>query len=125
MQVAGALAAAHEARIVHRDLKLSNIMVTERGRVKVLDFGIAKQMDRIGAAADKSDFSISRSSEVIGTLSYMSPEQAQGHAVDARSDIFSLGSVLYEMLTGRRAFLAETAPDTLAAVVLKGTGAAR
>jgi hypothetical protein len=119
VQIADALAAAHDAKIVHRDLKPSNIMVTERGLVKVLDFGIAKQIDKITSAASSSDVSISRSGEVIGTLSYMSPEQAQGHAVDARSDIFSFGSVLYEMLSGRRAFLAETGLDTIAAVVSK------
>jgi len=118
-QIADALAAAHDAHIVHRDLKPSNIMVTERGLVKVLDFGIAKQIDKISSAASGSDISISLSGEVIGTLSYMSPEQAQGHSVDARSDIFSFGSVLYEMLSGRRAFLAETAMETLSAVVSK------
>ena len=118
-QIADALAAAHDANIVHRDLKPSNIMVTERGLVKVLDFGIAKQVGKMTAMASGGDFSITRSGEVIGTLSYMSPEQAQGHAVDPRSDIFSFGSVLYEMLSGRRAFMAETGLETIAAIFSK------
>jgi len=116
-QIADALAAAHDAKIVHRDLKPGNIMVNERGLLKVLDFGIAKQMDRVSSPASSSDLSISHSGEVIGTFSYMSPEQAQGHAVDARSDIFSFGSVLYEMLSGRRAFLGDTVLETVHAIL--------
>ncbi|MFN0102423.1 MAG: protein kinase domain-containing protein [Bryobacteraceae bacterium] len=108
-QIADALAAAHDANIVHRDLKPGNIMVTDRGLVKVLDFGIAKQVDKLDTAGPTG--------EVIGTFSYMSPEQAQGHSVDPRSDIFSFGSVLYEMLTGRRAFQEESGTATLNAVI--------
>lgn len=118
VQIADALSAAHEAQIVHRDLKPSNIMVTGRELVKVLDFGIAKQIVKI-AAAGSDEVSVSRSGELIGSASYMSPEQAQGKSVDARSDIFSFGSVVYEMLTGRRAFQEETNADTLSAVVSK------
>lgn len=119
-QIADALAAAHDANIVHRDLKPGNIMVTDRGLVKVLDFGIAKQALRFAASASQTaDLSVSHTGEVVGTLSYMSPEQAQGSGVDARSDIFSFGSLLYEMLSGRRAFQEDTAMATLNAVVSK------
>jgi serine/threonine protein kinase len=110
IQIADALAKAHLAGIVHRDLKPSNVMVTPDGIVKVLDFGLAKLLERTGSEfAPTETIAVDRpeSTEagvILGTLAYMSPEQAEGRPVDARSDIFSFGAVLYEMVAGRRAF---------------------
>jgi serine/threonine protein kinase len=101
VQIAVALSAAHAAGIVHRDLKPGNILVSDDGRVKVLDFGLAKLMEREGGPARESSISaLTEEGRILGTASYMSPEQAEGRKVDERSDIFSLGSVLYEMATG-------------------------
>ncbi len=124
LQMADALSAAHAAGIVHRDLKPANAMVTESGLVKVLDFGLAKLTDR-GAVTDAGDdrtrtiasAPMTVEGSILGTVSYMSPEQAQGKKVDARSDIFSFGAVLYEMATGVRAFEGESSLSTLSAIL--------
>jgi serine/threonine protein kinase/dipeptidyl aminopeptidase/acylaminoacyl peptidase len=117
-QVAGALAAAHEAGIVHRDLKPANIMMDGEGRVKVLDFGIAKLAGPEPADDEATRTAgLTREGAIIGSASYMSPEQARGWTVDARSDIFSFGSLVYEMLTGRQAFPGESVAARMVAVL--------
>jgi len=115
IQIADALAAAHEAGIVHRDLKPANVMITERGLAKVVDFGIAKAR----ALASDTDETVTFEGALAGTFNYMAPEQAEGKKVDARADIFSFGCVLYEMVTGCRAFAGGTDVNTLAAVMVK------
>ena len=116
--IAGALAKAHAANIVHRDLKPSNIMAQPDGVVKILDFGLAKLLEPGGSAAFAADDRPqSEEGTIVGTLAYMSPEQAQGGAVDQRSDIFSFGTVLYEMVTGRRAFQGSNRGATMAALL--------
>ena len=117
VQVARALSAAHAAGIVHRDVKPDNVMVRPDGLVKVLDFGIAKYSDGTGAAAAREARCETRTGAVVGTAAYMSPEQARGLETDARTDLWSFGCVLYEMLAGRPAFGRETASDTIAAVL--------
>jgi eukaryotic-like serine/threonine-protein kinase len=121
MQMADGLAAAHQAGIVHRDFKPENVMVTRDGRVKILDFGLASVGIREGASSDLAvtveDVTLTANGAIVGTVPYMSPEQARGLKVDYRTDQFSLGLTLYEMLAGRRAFIAETAPQILAAIL--------
>ncbi|HEY3937288.1 MAG TPA: protein kinase [Bryobacteraceae bacterium] len=113
-QIAAGLAAAHRAGIVHRDLKPANIMVTKAGLVKVLDFGLAKQVSALQAGTSKE---LTEPGMIMGTATYMSPEQARGEPVDIRSDQFSLGLILYEMLSGVPAFDRDTAVGIMAAIV--------
>ena len=119
VQLADGLAKAHAAKIVHRDLKPSNVMVSADGLAKILDFGLAKLLETAPISHDAATITNVKTQDgaIMGTVSYMSPEQAEGLALDARSDIFSFGSMLYEMLTGRRAFQRETPTGTMAAVM--------
>ncbi len=126
VQIADALARAHSAGILHRDLKPANVMVDERGQVKILDFGLDKLTEQLqekdsasAATADIGGKPITEEGVIVGTVSYMSPEQAEGKKVDARSDIFSFGSLLYEMVTGQQVFRGDTKLSTLAAIISK------
>lgn len=118
IQVASALVAAHKGGIVHRDIKPANLMVRKDGIVKLLDFGIAKLTDGADSRRSLETIgSVSDAGAVMGTVRYMSPEQARGHVVDGRSDIFSLGVVMYEMLTGQAPFQGETTSDVIAEIL--------
>jgi serine/threonine protein kinase len=121
VQICEGLAAVHARGIVHRDLKPENVFVTRSGEVKILDFGLAKRGPAgLGFVAGGSDARTpTEPGLLVGTCGYMAPEQARGRPADARSDIFSMGALLYEMLSGRRAFAGETPADTLAALLTR------
>jgi hypothetical protein len=118
-QIAEALEAAHERGIIHRDLKPSNILITPEGKVKVLDFGLAKSTEPIAGSSDRTATYEPHTFEgvIVGTAAYMAPEQARGKAIDRRCDLWAFGCVLYEVLTGKRPFSGETPSDMLAAVI--------
>jgi serine/threonine protein kinase/Tol biopolymer transport system component len=116
-QMAQGLAAAHEKGVVHRDLKPDNIFITREGRVKILDFGIAKLNPKGGADGPTFQMTATEPGMVLGTVGYMSPEQVRGEAVDERSDIFSFGTIVYEILSGERAFKRNSSIETLSAIL--------
>ncbi len=121
-QIAEGMEAAHEKGVIHRDLKPANVKVTPEGKVKILDFGLAKAFEAETPVTDISQSptlteEMTRAGVILGTAAYMSPEQAKGKPVDKRADIFAFGAVLYELLTGKRAFEGETITETMAAVL--------
>src|SRR6266542_5726125 len=122
VQIVKGLAAAHEKGIVHRDLKPENLFLTKDGRVKILDFGLAKLKPETGEDGKTDMKTVSGGTEpgvVLGTMGYMAPEQVRGRTADRRSDLFAFGTILYEMLSGQRAFRGDTAADTITAILTK------
>jgi hypothetical protein len=119
VQIARGLAAAHDKGLVHRDLKPENVFVLEDGQVKILDFGLARAVpgSAAGSGASETVAALTDPGSVLGTVGYMAPEQVRGRAMDARSDLFALGALLYEMVAGRPAFTRETAADTMSAIL--------
>src|SRR5205085_1400991 len=117
IQIAGALEAAHHAGIVHRDVKPENVMLRKDGYVKVLDFELARPTEQHEVSTEAATLVNTEIGMIVGTASYMSPEQARGQRVDARSDIFSLGMVIYEMLAGRSPFIGATNSDIVASIL--------
>ena len=116
-QVTDALAAAHAQGILHRDIKPANIMIDTRGQARVMDFGLAKFTETVPAGAAETGSALTRSGSSLGTAAYMSPEQARGESLDARTDLFSVGIVIYEMVTGRRPFEGPSIADTVSAIL--------
>ncbi len=121
LQIAKGLAAAHEKGIAHRDIKPDNIFITEDGRVKILDFGLAKLTAGVDGVESQTEVPTRKVNTdpgtVMGTVGYISPEQLKGKQVDHRSDIFSFGAILYEMLSGKRAFRGESMAETMSAIL--------
>src|SRR5512143_176489 len=119
LQIARGLGAAHEHGVVHRDLKPENVFVTNDGRVKILDFGLAKPLLSASGVSGAATFGATEPGTVLGTVGYMSPEQVRGKPADHRSDIFAFGAILYEMLTGQRAFKGDSAVETMNAILIR------
>ncbi|HEV8609731.1 MAG TPA: protein kinase [Thermoanaerobaculia bacterium] len=119
LQIARGLGAAHEHGVAHRDLKPENVFVTNDGRVKILDFGLAKPLLPESGVSGAATFGATEPGTVLGTVGYMSPEQVRGRPADHRSDIFSFGAILYEMLSGQRAFKGDSAVETMNAILIR------
>ena len=117
IQIARGLTAAHAKGLVHRDLKPENVFLVADGKVKILDFGLAKIADAGDSVATSTQMAMTDPGTVLGTVGYMAPEQVRGQGLDARTDLFALGAVLYEMVAGQRAFRRETAAETMTAIL--------